>query len=54
MTHSVSMLPIWALLLSMAFAWLWRGRYPWREFYAVSAIGIAFISWAILSPPTAP
>lgn len=40
LTHSIIMLPIWALLLSMAFTWLWRGRYQWREFYGVSAIGI--------------
>lgn len=40
LTHSVIMLPIWALLLSMAFSWLWRGRYQWREFYGISAIGI--------------
>lgn len=40
LTHSFIMLPIWALLLSWVFAWLWRGRYYWREFYGVSAIGI--------------
>lgn len=40
LTHSIIMLPIWALLLAYAFAWLWRGRYGWREFYAVSAMGI--------------
>ena len=39
-THSVVMLPVWALLLSVAFAWLWRGRYHWRQFYAISAMGI--------------
>lgn len=39
-THSIIMLPLWALLLSYAFAWLWRGRYAWREFYVVCALGI--------------
>lgn len=40
MTHSVLLLPVWALLLSWAFAGLWRGRYSWQSFYGVSAIGI--------------
>ncbi len=40
LTHSIIMLPVWALLLAMAFAWLWRGRYHWRQFYVVSALGI--------------
>jgi len=40
LTHSIIMLPIWALLLAYAFAWLWRGRYGWREFYVVSVLGI--------------
>ncbi len=40
MTHSIIMLPLWALLLAVVFAWLWRGRYTWRAFYGVSAIGI--------------
>lgn len=40
LTHSVLMLPLWAMLLAYTFAWLWRGRYGWREFYVVSALGI--------------
>jgi len=39
-THSIVMLPIWALLLSVTFAALWRGRYHWRQFYVISALGI--------------
>jgi len=40
MTHSVLLLPIWAWMLSMAFAALWRGRYHWRQFYLMSAMGV--------------
>ena len=40
MTHSIILLPVWALILSLIFAWLWRGRYVWQAFYAVSAIGL--------------
>lgn len=39
-THSIIMLPVWALLLAMGFAWLSRGRYHWRQFYVVSALAI--------------
>ena len=53
-THSVLMLPLWAVLLSFLFAFLWRGknttdpitgdRYPappWRAYVGVCAYGIA-------------
>jgi len=40
-THSFVLLPVWALLLSCIFASLSKGRYRWRDFYLVSAGGIA-------------
>lgn len=39
-THSIVMLPVWAVLLGLAFAYLWRRRYPWRAFAGVCALGI--------------
>ena len=41
LTHSVIMLPLWALVLSIVFMMLWRGRYHWRLFYPVCAMGLA-------------
>lgn len=40
-THSFVLLPVWALLLAHIFARLSKGRYQWRDFYLVSASGIA-------------
>lgn len=40
LTHSVVMLPVWALGLALAFAWIYRQRYSWRAFVGVCAIGI--------------
>ncbi len=40
LTHSVLILPLWAWLLALLFAALWRGRYRWQLFYGVSAMGI--------------
>ncbi|MDH5444901.1 MAG: metal-dependent hydrolase [Gammaproteobacteria bacterium] len=40
MTHSVILLPVWALMLAMAFAGLSRGCYQWQQFYWVSALGL--------------
>lgn len=40
-THSLLLLPVWALLLALAFHWLTRRRYPWRAFVGVCALGIA-------------
>ncbi|MCR4300817.1 MAG: metal-dependent hydrolase [Sulfuricaulis sp.] len=39
-THSVVMLPLWALGLSLLFMLLVRGKYPWRAFAGVVALGI--------------
>lgn len=39
-THSILMLPLWAVLLSFVFALLWRRRYHWQMFYAVSAMSL--------------
>jgi inner membrane protein len=40
LTHSVVMLPIWALGLALAFAWIYRKRYSWRAFVGVCALGV--------------
>ena len=39
-THSIVMLPVWALLLAVVFMLLSRGRHHWREFVGVCALGI--------------
>ncbi|MEW6330712.1 MAG: metal-dependent hydrolase [Pseudomonadota bacterium] len=39
-THSVVMLPLWALGLSLLFMLLVRGKYSWRAFVGVVALGI--------------
>ncbi len=39
-THSVIMLPLWALGLSLLFMLLVRGKYSWRAFAGVVAMGI--------------
>lgn len=39
-THSVIMLPVWALLLALLFMLLVRGKYSWRAFVGVCALGI--------------
>lgn len=39
-THSIVMLPVWALLLAVVFMLLSRGRHHWREFVGVCAMGI--------------
>ena len=39
-THSVIMLPLWALGLSLLFMLLVRGKYSWRAFAGVVALGI--------------
>ena len=39
-THSVVMLPLWALGLSLLFMLLVRGKYSWRAFAGVVALGI--------------
>lgn len=40
-THSVIMLPLWAIALGLAFHLLYRRRYPWHAFAGVCALGIA-------------
>jgi inner membrane protein len=39
-THSVILLPLWALGLSLLFMLLVRGKYSWRAFAGVVALGI--------------
>ncbi len=39
-THSVVLLPLWALSLAMVFAFLSRGKYRWRAFVGIVALGI--------------
>jgi len=39
-THSVLLLPVWAIGLSLLFALLVRGKYSWRAFATVVAMGI--------------
>lgn len=40
LTHSVVMLPLWALGLAVAFTVIYRKRYSWRAFVGVCALGI--------------
>lgn len=39
-THSVILLPLWALLLALVFMLLVRGKYSWRAFVGICALGI--------------
>lgn len=39
-THSVIMLPFWAVLLALVFWLLYRKRYPWQAFVGVCALAI--------------
>ncbi|MHB8535718.1 MAG: metal-dependent hydrolase [Sulfuricaulis sp.] len=39
-THSIVMLPLWAVGLALLFMLLVRGRYSWRAFVGVCALGI--------------
>ena len=39
-THSILLLPLWALLLSTLFALLWRMKPGWRAYVGVAALGI--------------
>ena len=39
-THSLPLLPLWALLLAGVFALLWRGRHSWRAFYGVTLLAL--------------
>ena len=39
-THSILMMPLWALLLAGLFSLLSRGRYGWRAFYGTCLLGV--------------
>lgn len=39
-THSLPLLPLWALLLSGLFALLWRRRHAWQAFYGVALLAL--------------
>lgn len=41
LTHSLAMLPVWALLLAHLFARLSRGRYRWQSFLLPASLGLA-------------
>lgn len=40
-THSVILLPVWALLLAFIFSRFSKGVYHWKDFYFISLAGIA-------------
>ncbi len=40
-THSVILLPLWAIGLALLFSLITRRRYPWRAFVGICALGIA-------------
>ena len=40
-THTLVLLPLWALVLAASFSLATRRRYGWRAFYGVAALGIA-------------
>ncbi|MEW6648128.1 MAG: metal-dependent hydrolase [Pseudomonadota bacterium] len=39
-THSLPLLPLWALLLSGLFVLLWRRRHAWQAFYGVALLAL--------------
>lgn len=39
-THSIILLPVWAIILSFIFSRFSKGRYQWQDFYLISAGGI--------------
>lgn len=39
-THSLILMPLWALLLAWAFAFLWRERRQWRDYYGVAILAL--------------
>ncbi len=50
-THSLVMLPVWAVLLALLFSTLSRGRYSWRAFMGVCALGLAVhIAGDVITP----
>lgn len=40
-THSIILLPLWALLLAVLFSFSTQNRYPWQAFFGVVSLGIA-------------
>ena len=40
-THSLVTLPLWAALLAIVFAALWRGKPGWQAYFGIAALGIA-------------
>src|ERR1043166_8610020 len=40
-THSFLLLPLWAVLLALIFAWMSRARVGWTAYFGVCALGIA-------------
>jgi inner membrane protein len=40
-THSLLLLPLWAMLVAGIFAAIWRWKPPWRAYFGIAAIGIA-------------
>ena len=40
-THSLLMLPVWAVLLSFIFALIWRRKPSWRAYLGITASGVA-------------
>lgn len=40
-THSLLLLPLWAALVALIFAALWRFRPGWRAYFGIAAIGVA-------------
>ena len=40
-THSVVLLPLWAALLALIFAALWRGKPRWQAYFGIAALGLA-------------
>ena len=40
-THSLILLPLWAALVALIFAALWRFKPGWRAYFGIAAIGVA-------------
>ena len=40
-THSVLLLPLWALLIAVLFAAVWRWKPGWRAYYGIAAMSLA-------------
>jgi inner membrane protein len=39
-THSILLLPLWAALLAVIFAALWRWKPGWRAYFGIAALGV--------------